>query len=66
MEHIGELLVSDSKAISLVDKGPFRRLFKFIQPRLKDSDIPHRNEAREWILEKMGVVVARLHEEFAV
>jgi hypothetical protein len=66
MEHVGELLVLDSKAILLVDKGPFCCLFKFVQLNLKDSDIPHRDEAHNWIMEKMDVVISCLSKDFAV
>jgi hypothetical protein len=66
MEHIGELLVSDHNAVLLVEKRPFRRIFKFVRPTLNDSDIPHRGEARKWILDKMEVVISRLREIFSV
>jgi hypothetical protein len=66
MEHIGEMLVSDHSAILIVDKQPFRRLIKFTRPNIRDSDIPHRREARQWILDKAGMVVSRLRDIFTV
>jgi hypothetical protein len=66
MEHIGELLVSSSDSISLVNQAPFRRCFKFVQPNLKESDIPRNDEARHWIVDKVEHVIAQLREELKV
>jgi hypothetical protein len=41
LDHIIELIVSEDDAFLLVDKGPFRRLLRFLWPSLSDKDIPH-------------------------
>ena len=63
MDHIVELIVTEDKAIQLVDKDSFRRLLQYLRPSLSDKDIPHHTKTRDEILARARLAVDRVKEK---
>jgi hypothetical protein len=66
MEHLIEFVVADHEAVKIVNSERFRACFKFVQPNLKESEIPKRDALRKAIIEKVELVVQCLRQELAV
>lgn len=50
----------------LMDKPALRSLLKYMNPRLKETDIPQRMKIREEVLRRASISVAQLGKELKV
>jgi hypothetical protein len=66
LEYIMELIVTEDKAIQLIDKPAFQRFLQYACPSLTEKDIPHRTKLTDTIKARAISIVQTIKEHLAI
>ncbi|GJF00539.1 hypothetical protein PsYK624_168320 [Phanerochaete sordida] len=64
ISHLVEIITDADLPIRIVNRGPFRAVLPYLQPSLKEANIPHHIKMREIILEHAHRVADLLREKY--